>query len=75
MWGTSSSSPDWNLKIISDSKKFQNQSRNVVAVPPDVHGGQGVEGEQVAEVRSVVWKLIYYNYNYSFITWNYSYSL
>ena len=38
--------------MISDAKKIQNQSGNVVAVPPDVHGGHGGEGEQVAEVRS-----------------------
>ncbi len=38
--------------MISDSKIIQNQSGNVVAVPPDVHGGHGGEGEQVAEVRS-----------------------
>ena len=38
--------------MISDSKKIQNQSGNVVAVPPDVHGGHGGEGEQDAEVRS-----------------------
>ncbi len=30
--------------MISDSKILQNQSGNVVAVPPDVHGGQGGEG-------------------------------
>ncbi len=46
--GTSSTSPELN----PDFKIIQNQSGNVVAVPPDVHGGHGGEGEQVAGVRS-----------------------
>ena len=46
--GTSSTSPELN----PDLKIIQNQSGYVVAVPPDVHGGHGGEGEQDAEVRS-----------------------
>ena len=38
--GTSSTSPELN----TDLKIIQNQSGNVVAVPPDVHGGHGGGG-------------------------------
>jgi hypothetical protein len=31
--------------VITYYKKIQNQSGNVLAVPPDVHGGHGDEGE------------------------------
>jgi len=62
-WGTSSTSPDRNLKIISHSKKIQNQSGNVVAVPPDVHGGHGGGGGHHAVVRSVC---VCYSYTYSY---------
>jgi hypothetical protein len=37
---TSSTSPELN----PDLKIIQNQSGNVVAVPPEVHGGHGGEG-------------------------------
>jgi len=47
-WGTSSSSPEIN----PDFKIIQNQSGNVVGVPPNVHAVHGGEGEQFPEVRS-----------------------
>ncbi len=47
--GTSSTISELN----PDFKIIQNQSGNVLAIPPDVHGGHGGEGEQVAVVRSV----------------------
>jgi len=60
MWGTSNSSADWNLKIVSNSKKFQNQSGNVVAVPPQVHRGHGGEEEHhhdhLVHVRHIKFK-------------------
>jgi len=46
--------------MISDSKIFQNQSGNVVAVPPDVHGEQGGEGGYyhvyLVQVRHIKYK-------------------
>ena len=46
--------------MISDSKKIQNQSGNVVAVPPDVHGGHGGEGGHhhvhLVQVRHIKYK-------------------
>jgi hypothetical protein len=48
------------LKIISDFKIFQNQSGNVVAVPPDVYGGQGGGGEHhhahLVQLRHIKYK-------------------
>jgi hypothetical protein len=55
--GTSSTSPELN----TDFKIIQNQSGNVVAVPPDVHGGHGGGGVHHAVVRSVC-----YSYTYSY---------
>ena len=57
--GTSSTSPELN----TDFKIIQNQSGNVVAVPPDVHGGHGGGGGHHAVVRSVC---VCYSYTYSY---------
>ena len=54
--GTSSTSPELN----TDLKIIQNQSGNVVAVPPDVHGGHGGEGEHhhdhLVQMRHIKYK-------------------
>jgi hypothetical protein len=70
--GTSSTSPELN----TDFKIIQNQSGNVVAVPPDVHGGHGGGGVHHAVVRSVCYS---YTYSYDLLSYcvlsSYSYNV